>query len=130
APGVAEAGFKLSALMQGAGLVDRFVTLSAALLDPAAHQAAFVNAGHLPPLLVRGATGRVEEALPRDVSGFPLGVAEGAPYRASPVLLREGDSVLVFSDGLTEAKNKSDLEFQLDGVRAALQAGPLTPRAM
>jgi serine phosphatase RsbU (regulator of sigma subunit) len=126
----ADAVYRLNELMQEAGLLDRFVTLAAGLLDPAQNEVTFVNAGHLPPLVYRKATGQIAEGMDRELAGFPLGVADGIPYESSKLVLNPGDSVLLFTDGVTEAKNKQDAEFQLDGVYAALKEGPYTPKAM
>ncbi len=125
-----KAVFKLNALMQEAGMLDRFVTLVACLLDPTRHEVTFVNAGHLPPLIIRNAAGIVEEAMSRDLAGFPLGVADGAPYEAQTVALTPGDCVLLFTDGVTDAKNKQEQEFQLDGVHKVLAEGPWAPRTV
>src|SRR5262249_52410767 len=62
--GLAAAVSKLNAHMARADLSDRFVTLVAVVLDPATHTATLVNAGHPSPLLIRYATGAVEEAAP------------------------------------------------------------------
>lgn len=129
-PDPAQAVYKLNEQMQEAGMLDRFVTLAAGLLDSSAHRVTFVNAGHLPPLIYRRATSRVEEAAPRDLAGFPLGVADGIPYEAATVALQPGDVVAVFTDGVTEAKNKKDAEFQMEGACAAMLAGPPTAQAM
>jgi serine phosphatase RsbU (regulator of sigma subunit)/pSer/pThr/pTyr-binding forkhead associated (FHA) protein len=130
-PDPARAVLKINTLMQEAGMVDRFVTLAACQLDPGRHQVSFINAGHLPPLVFRKATGKLEEGMPRELAGFPLGVAEGAPYEAHTVRLDPGDCVLLFTDGVTEAKNRLDREFRLEGVQtAALRQGPFTPNAM
>jgi phosphoserine phosphatase RsbU/P len=126
-PDPARAVYKLNELMQEAGMIDRFVTLEAALLDPVAHRVTFVNAGHLPALIYRRATGTIEEAMARDLAGFPLGVAEGVPYDAATVSLSPGDVVALFTDGVTEAKNRADQEFELKGVHAAMAAGPMAP---
>jgi serine phosphatase RsbU (regulator of sigma subunit) len=128
--GPAEAVYQLNALMQEAGMLDRFVTLAVALLDPSAHRVTFVNAGHLPPLIYRASTGKVEEGVSRDSGGFPLGVADGIPYEAIGVDLEPGDSVALFTDGITEAKNKQEAEFSWEGARAVLNAGPPNPSAM
>jgi sigma-B regulation protein RsbU (phosphoserine phosphatase) len=126
----AKAIYRLNELMQEAGLLDRFVTLAMGLLDPVAHHCAFVNAGHFPPIIYRKATGKITEATSRDAAGFPLGVADGFPYEAITVQLEPGDAVALFTDGVTEAKNKQDVEFQLDGVMSAFAKGPCTPSAM
>jgi serine phosphatase RsbU (regulator of sigma subunit)/pSer/pThr/pTyr-binding forkhead associated (FHA) protein len=120
----------LNTYLHQAGLSDRFVTLAAALLDPARHQVTFVNAGHPSPLIYRKATGKVEEAVPRELTGFPLGVVEGYVYDPCPVAIMPGDCVLTFSDGVTDARNKQDKDFQMQGVYNALREGPYTPEAI
>ncbi len=120
----------LDAQLHLAGLPDRFVTLAAGLLDPNRHVVTFVNAGHQSPLVYRQATGKFEEVVPRDLTGFPLGVVEGMPYDPCPVPLMPGDCVLTFTDGVTDAKNKQDQDFQMQGVYAALKEGPYTPQAI
>jgi serine phosphatase RsbU (regulator of sigma subunit)/pSer/pThr/pTyr-binding forkhead associated (FHA) protein len=129
-PNLGQAVFKLNALMQEAGMLDRFVTLTACVLDSTRHEVSFVNAGHLPPLLYRKQTDKIDEGMPRDLAGFPLGVADGFPYEAHTVPLQPGDSVLLFTDGVTDAKNHQDRQFQMSGVLGAMQQRPCTPRAM
>jgi serine phosphatase RsbU (regulator of sigma subunit)/pSer/pThr/pTyr-binding forkhead associated (FHA) protein len=121
---------ELNTYLHLAGLSDRFVTLAGALLDPIRHQVTFVNAGHPSPLIYRQTTGKVEEVIPRDLTGFPLGVIEGYAYEPCPVPLMPGDSVLTFTDGVTDAKNKQDQDFGMQGVYGALRDGPYTPQAM
>jgi sigma-B regulation protein RsbU (phosphoserine phosphatase) len=126
----ADVVFRLNQLMQEAGMIDRFVTLAVGLLDPARHLVDFVNAGHFPPLIFRKSTGKVDEATDRETAGFPLGVADGIPYNAISVNLQPGDCVAMFTDGVTEAKNRADVEFKLDGAKAAVASGPMTPLAI
>jgi sigma-B regulation protein RsbU (phosphoserine phosphatase) len=121
-PDPAQAIFRLNELMQEAGLLDRFVTLAAAVLDPVHHQVAFVSAGHLPPLLYRRANGTVIEGAPRDKAGFPLGVADGIPYEACTVQLAPGDVLVLFTDGVTEAKDKTDQEFGSERAVGVIKA--------
>lgn len=129
-PDLATAVGKLNEQMQEAGLLDRFVTLGAGLLDPAKHDVTFVNAGHMPPLIYRKELNKFEEGMARDLAGYPLGVAEGIPYDSVVLSLAPGDCVLLFTDGITEAKNKSDHEFQLEGVLTTLKACAKSPKAM
>jgi len=125
-----DAIFKLNELMQEAGLLDRFVTLSAGILDTTNHKVTFVSAGHMPPVMIRKATGKTEDATGRDLSGLPLGVAEGIPYDACTVSLDPGDVIVLFTDGVTEAKNKQDEEFQMKGLFKAVNSGPMTAAAI
>jgi serine phosphatase RsbU (regulator of sigma subunit) len=61
----------------------------------------FVNAGHLPPLLLtRRGDVRVLES-----SNFPLGLFAKATFAVDSVQLEPGDQILVFSDGVTEARD-------------------------
>src|SRR5262249_31127137 len=113
-----------------AGLLDRFVTLSAGLLDTTSHKVTFVNAGHMPPVIIRKATGKTEDAMEREAGGLPLGVADGIPYDACTVSLDPGDVIVLYTDGVTEAKNKQDAEFQMDGIFKAINSGPKTPAAI
>jgi serine phosphatase RsbU (regulator of sigma subunit)/pSer/pThr/pTyr-binding forkhead associated (FHA) protein len=129
-PDPAHVVYRLNELMQEAGMLDRFVTLALGLLDAAEHQVTFVNAGHLPPLIYRKASDKVEEATDRDAAGFPLGVADGIPYQAVRVALEPGDCVMLFTDGVTEAKNKAEVEFQMEGVYKAMHGGPMTAGAI
>jgi serine phosphatase RsbU (regulator of sigma subunit) len=121
-PDLARMVYRLNELMQEAGANDRFVTLAAVLLEPCAHQATFANAGHRPPLLYRRASGKVEEAMPSELGGFPLGVAEGIPYESIAVALQPGDTVVVFTGGLEELAP--------DEVVAVIRSGEPTARAI
>ena len=84
----------------------RFVTMALALLDPRRHEVTILNAGHLPPLLRRG-PGRVEPVAERD-SGLPLGVEWAVDYVPHPLPLAPGESLIMYTDGITEAMNQSD----------------------
>jgi serine phosphatase RsbU (regulator of sigma subunit) len=121
---------KLNALFHQAGLTERFVTLLTAVLDPVGHAVRLVNAGHLTPLVYRGATGRCEEAHTGDATGLPLAVADSFAYESSQVSLGPGDSVLIFSDGVTEAMDVHNKQLHLEGVCAALEGNALSPSAL
>jgi serine phosphatase RsbU (regulator of sigma subunit)/pSer/pThr/pTyr-binding forkhead associated (FHA) protein len=129
-PSPAAAVSRLNVLMQEAGLLDRFVTLTAALLEPVLHKVTFVNAGHLPPMVFRKRTGKIEEAMPREMSSYPLGVMDNLEYEAFSLTLDVGDSVILFTDGVSDAKNKLGEDFQSEGAHAALLRGPSGPKAM
>lgn len=79
----------------------RFLTLFLALLDPAAGTLAYANAGHPEALLYQG---RRVEWLSR--TGPPLGVDTDARHDTRAVAgLGAGDGLLLYSDGLIEARN-------------------------
>jgi serine phosphatase RsbU (regulator of sigma subunit) len=111
---------------------DRFVTLAAAFLDPARHVVTLVSAGHMSPLVFRHKTSTLEEAVPLKSTGVPLGMLEGYTYETCQTPLDAGDSLLLFSDGLTDAQDRRNASFGPEGVRSAVldASGPSTPRAL
>jgi serine phosphatase RsbU (regulator of sigma subunit)/pSer/pThr/pTyr-binding forkhead associated (FHA) protein len=121
---------RLNEHLQEAGRLDRFVTFAGALLEPAKHQVTFVNAGHIVPLIFRKATGKIEDGCTSDQTGLPLGIVDGIPYDCSSVQLEAGDCVLFITDGITESKDRDERDFHMNGVVAAVRAGPMLPRAL
>jgi serine phosphatase RsbU (regulator of sigma subunit)/pSer/pThr/pTyr-binding forkhead associated (FHA) protein len=116
---------RLNELLVGHVLqTDRFVTLTAGILDPVAHTLTLVSAGHPVPLVYRRATGAVEKTLPSDAVGIPLGVQDRTTYAAHTVWLEPGDCLVAFTDGITEAMNATGQLFRGTGIVAALTAGP------
>jgi phosphoserine phosphatase RsbU/P len=102
-----------------------FVTLFLGVLDTKTGVIAYVNAGHLPPCLLRASDG-VESI--NDKPAMPLAVRAGAAYQEGAVTLLPGDSVFVFSDGVTEAMNPADELYGNDRLQADLRAASaLTP---
>jgi hypothetical protein len=76
---------------------DLFVSLAAAVLDPARHAVTLVNAGHLSPLLYRAADQAVTEAVPRGAAGIPLGFLGNSPLASCEVTLGIGDCLLLYN---------------------------------
>jgi serine phosphatase RsbU (regulator of sigma subunit) len=90
----------LSADMSGG----RFMSAFVALADPEQGVLEWQNAGHPPALLYRAAAGRVERL---GAHGRVLGVFPGADFAANPpVRLAPGDTLLLYTDGATEALNR------------------------
>jgi serine phosphatase RsbU (regulator of sigma subunit) len=131
-PDAAAAVSRLNALVYShSSQIDRFITLAVLVLDPNRHQVTLVNASHPSPLLYRSSTGLLEEAMPRDACGMPLGIMEDQSYSSCEVELQPGDSLLLFTDGVTDAVNLRMESFGVSGIWAAVQnAGPLSPRTL
>jgi sigma-B regulation protein RsbU (phosphoserine phosphatase) len=88
---------------------------------------AYVNAGHNPPLLIR-ADGTVETL--RE-GGMVLGMFDTVPYQDGAVDLRPGDTVIVYSDGVTETWNPAGDEFGEEGLLAlVVRSRALEPAAL
>lgn len=111
---------QLNELLMRAGLMDRFVTLAAAVLDPGRNLVTIINAGHLAPLIYRQATGKFEESISTEKTGLPLGVLDNFAYDAHQIELRPGDNLLMFTDGITDAMNVQNQAFQMKGIHAAI----------
>ncbi len=86
------------------GWDDRFVTFILAVVDPTRHEVSIVNAGHMPPFL-RDAGGKVQ-SLGGDEAGVPLGVDADYPYVSSVRKIAPGESLVLFTDGISEAMNE------------------------
>jgi sigma-B regulation protein RsbU (phosphoserine phosphatase) len=97
---------------------ESFVCLGLVILDPATGVATALSAGAESPLILR-ADGRCESIM---VSGMPLGVSSGEIYRSSPVQLECGDTLILLTDGLTEARRGRDF-LGPDGVIALARQG-------
>jgi len=95
--------------------VGRYATMFFGILDREG-RLEFVNAGHLPPLLLRA--GEVDE--PFTEGGFPVGLIPDASYVASCVALRPGDTLVLYSDGVTEAMDPDHEMFGVSRLRELL----------
>lgn len=103
------------------GIGDRFVTLAALIIDPAAHHVTLVNAGHINPMKLRP-SGEFAEVITNAESGLPVGLTPGFPYIAKVVPLDLGDTLLVFTDGVTDSESPALLRFQSAGICKAVQS--------
>jgi phosphoserine phosphatase RsbU/P len=95
---------------------DRFVTMVMAVLNPQRHEVTIVNAGHLPPLWRRGP--KSIETVAEAESGLPLGVERDVDYHLRVLPLAPGESLILYTDGITEAMNTAG---ELYGSRRLLE---------
>src|SRR5262249_21521024 len=95
---------------------DRFVTFGAILVDPAEHVVTLVSAGHPSPVLYRPGQTKLEDAMPKSASGVPLGIMDGATFESCQVRLAPGESLLLFTDGITEAMDLQNKPFGMKGI--------------
>ena len=89
---------------------NRFITFFFCVLNAASGDLKFANAGHNPPILVR-ASGEAEML---EGGGPVLGILPIAPYQQRNARLEEGDMIVLYSDGVTEATNSNFDEFGED----------------
>ena len=102
-PNVAAAVSGLNEEISMSGLGHRFITFLIMMIDPKDHSLELVNAGHLAPLL-RHADGSVEP-IGAGLSNLPLGIMPDLQYQSATYSLEIGDSLIAFTDGVTEAMN-------------------------
>ena len=84
-------------------LESMFVTVFYGILDLETGRIDYTNAGHNPPYVVHP-DGSVE-ALPT-AGNMALGAFEGLPYKSGELTLEKGDTLVMFTDGVTEAENE------------------------
>ena len=102
--------------------VERYATMFLGVLDSSG-RLEFINAGHPPPLILR----RGEIAEPFLETSFPVGLIPGAEYAVSSVTLEPGDTLVLFSDGVTEAMDPDEEMFGRAGLLEALQGQQEAP---
>ena len=97
----------------------RFTTAFFAEFDPQHRTLTYINAGHNTPIL-RHSSGAIERLT---AGGLPLGIMMEAQYEAASVTLQPGDWLIIFTDGLVEALNAKEEEYDESRVLNVLQSG-------
>ena len=97
----------------------RFTTAFLAEFDTGSRTLTYINAGHNPPIL-RRSSGAIERLTN---GGLPLGIQVDAPYQAGSVTLQTGDWLVIFTDGLVEALNARNEEYDEGRLLNVLQGG-------
>ncbi len=97
---------------------ERFVTLCLVIFDPLTGETSVVSAAAEPPIVLRrsGTLELVEP--PSGLAGLPLGVQHGEIYHAIPLRLGHGDTLLLTTDGITDARRDRVSFLGLDGLTA------------
>jgi len=122
-------GLPLSDLMERANhlfcestLANQYATLICGKLNGRG-EVEFVNAGHLAPIIVNH-----EDCIALESTGLPLGMFCDSSFVASGAKLKPGETLLLFSDGVTEANDHTGAEFGserlMETLRAALGFDP------
>jgi sigma-B regulation protein RsbU (phosphoserine phosphatase) len=73
------------------------------------------NAGHLPPLLLRGGEATLIEA-----TGLPLGIFCNEQFTSEKFRMRAGDTLFLFTDGLSESRDPNGAEYSTERLRSLL----------
>jgi sigma-B regulation protein RsbU (phosphoserine phosphatase) len=85
---------------------EKYATFFCSMYDDRTGRLAYTNAGHLKPILVRD-----RQASPLEGGGIVAGILPDVTYDEQDILLRTGDLLAIFSDGVPEAMDAADQEF-------------------
>ncbi len=96
----------------------RFITLFFATCDPATGRTVYVNAGHMPGLLCRR-DGTIERL---SGGGIALGMFDRSKYEAHETVIEPGETLVLYSDGVTEAENHKGVAFEESGLERVITA--------
>ncbi len=110
-----EFGKRVNRIVHRDGLPNRFATMVYLELAPDSGRVRLVNAGHMPPLLLK--SGTVEELARGSIA---LGIVADADFVEQQVELRAGEMLVVYSDGVTDAMNRAGEFFGDERLRATL----------
>lgn len=107
----------LNDFLLGFSRPETFVTLFVGVFDLADGTLAFCSAGHPPALLVRAASGEIEQL---SVQSGVVGALPDMTYRDGHVTLGAGDVLVLYTDGTTEARSPEGAFFGEEGLRSLL----------
>jgi hypothetical protein len=114
--GLDELGRRVNAIFCRDGLSGKFATLLYLEVAPDSGAVRLLNAGHMPPLLLG------PDSLAKTPPGsLPLGILPEADYREVAVDVPPGSTLILYSDGLTEAFNAQEEFFGEERLHALLQ---------
>jgi serine phosphatase RsbU (regulator of sigma subunit) len=98
--------------------VSSYITFFYCEIDRRGAEVRYVNAGHAPPLVLR-TDGSLETL---ESTGFCLGMFPGAVFEAKSTRLGKGDILVLYSDGIPDARNGDGAEYTLERLTAGLRA--------
>lgn len=112
----------INALLYESSAASRYATFFYSQYDPASRLLSYVNAGHNPPLVLRG-----EEVMRLEASGPVVGLLPRADYEQRSLALRPGDLLCAYTDGISEAMTSEDEEWGEDRMILAIRSNAALP---
>ncbi len=109
----------LNRLIYDASPSNRYATFFYGVYDPKTREFQYVNGGHNPPMVFRGS-----EVLRLEEGGPVVGLFGPAQYSQSSIQLQAGDTMVLFTDGISEAMNNEEEEFDETRLIEAVRSGP------
>jgi sigma-B regulation protein RsbU (phosphoserine phosphatase) len=96
-----------------------FVTAFLAFYDPNTRELVYARAGHEPPLL-KGFPHRGQPTRLDAVGELPLGIMHDVLYKEARITLQPGQTLILYTDGITDAGHHSGHTFGIEGIENAL----------
>ncbi len=104
---------RVSNLVYGASSASRYATFFYAEYQPQTHQLSYVNAGHNAPFVLRGG----QEVYRLDSGGGPvIGLFPNCKFESGLFVIKPGDLMVLFTDGISESMNNDDEEWGEEGL--------------
>lgn len=122
---VGEAAAKINDHMGAKAVEGRFVTFTLTIIDLKTHEMSMVIAGHMSPM-VRRVDGTIEE-FPEEMVGLPIGVAQGISFDVVKRTLQPGETVVIYTDGVSEAMNPASDLYGMERLHSMVKNNPAEP---
>jgi len=91
-----------------------FITIFCGVLDIKIGEVCYANAGHNPPLVIRG---NKEAEFLTGVKSSPIGISEDKAFKMDKITLRPQDAIYMYTDGVTEAFNDKKEQFSEERLK-------------
>lgn len=108
---------KLNNFVHRSSASNRFITFFFSELNTESGELKYINAGHNPPLIL-DKSGEIQHM---ESCGMCLGMFDAETYKAEATTLSVGDITVIFTDGITESRNKQNQEFGDDKLEKFIQ---------
>ena len=107
----------VNSLVQATSLADRYATVFYGVFDETTRLLRYVNAGHIPPVIIRqdGSVAWLE------TGGAPIGMFPDWEYEEGAARLVPGDLLIACTDGITESANSADEQWGMAGILTAIE---------
>ncbi len=108
---------KLNNFVHRSSASNRFITFFFCELDTESGELKYINAGHNPPLILDKSS-KIQHM---KSCGMCLGMFDAEKYKAEKTTLNVGDITVIFTDGITESRNKQNEEFGNEKLEKLIQ---------
>jgi sigma-B regulation protein RsbU (phosphoserine phosphatase) len=102
------------------GIASSYITALFAIYDPSKRSLTYARAGHPPPLLKNPGAGGAVRRLD-DVGSVPLGLMPDVEFENATIMLESDQTLVLYTDGITEAMSPDRTMFGVNGIEAALE---------